>query len=290
MYQHQSLGEALKRARKHQHKTQAQVAEALSVSIPTIRALEQGRGLVSTYQRALQAIGLSLLGWWHPAEHPHIGQTVSVLRAQRGLSQRALARATAVSHSTLHNFEKTGDCRLDILQRIFRQLNYTLWIDSPRQPVAQVPSADPITTSYFSMFSGIGGFDLGIERAKKKTSIPIVLALRKQIPSPSKSTTATSRTRTLAMRQRYNQKQFRTLTSWSRAFLVSRFQSLENGTASTTREVRSFLRLRGLLAPNSHAFFCLRTSQGFSLTTTTTPSRSSSPRWMNLGMTRNGKC
>ena len=288
-YQKQGLGVAFKEARKKAKKTQSELAQSLQVSIPTIRNLEKGAGQLITYRRALDLLGLDLSGWWHREDHAHLGITVSTLRKQRGMSQRALARSISVSHPTICNLEKTGNCRIDIFEQIFKTLNYSLWIGnqlthSPINAISQTTSI-----KYFSLFSGIGGFDLAIETTLKKT-VPVVLVLPKSTARPSASTTATSRRKILAIRYKYRQKIFQNLNSWSQGFLAKHFQSLERGSVSRTRAVRSFLKLRGLFGQNNHVFFCLKTSKGFYHTTTGAHSTLSSSPLMNWGTTFNGKC
>jgi hypothetical protein len=74
------------------------------------------------------------------------------------------------------------------------------------------------------------------------------------------------------------------------AFPCQAFLLQENEVDLMTREVRSSLKSLGLLNKNSHAFYCLRTSKGFYLTTKELRSTQSSPRLMSWGMTVNGKC
>lgn len=179
-YQKQSLGAALRQARKASGKAQSDLAAQINVSVPTIRALENDTGQLGNYRSALDALGLSLSGWWNTAEHGHIGETVAALREGRGVTQRGLARAIGVSHPTIFKLEHTGDCRLDILQAVFRELNHSLWLDDSEQPSAHKIVADNADASadadadaarptlrYLSLFSGIGGFECGIEQVMR---------------------------------------------------------------------------------------------------------------------------
>ena len=85
-------------------------------------------------------------------------------------------------------------------------------------------------------------------------------------------------------------KKLKTLICSLGDFLAKHFQSLENEVGSMIQEVRCSLKSLGVLNKNSHAFWCLRTSRGYYLTTKAIHSIPSLPRWMNLGMTYNGKC
>lgn len=100
----------------------------------------------------------------------------------------------------------------------------------------------------------------------------------------------TEDTKTMETSEKLRQKTYQDLISWLEAFLARLFLLQENVGAFEIHAARSFLKSLGLLGKNSHAYYCLRTSKGFYLTTKDVRSLPSSPRLMNWGMTSNGKC
>ena len=97
-------------------------------------------------------------------------------------------------------------------------------------------------------------------------------------------------TKTMETSQKSTKKNYPTLTSSWVASLAKRFQSRESVEDLMTLAEQCSSSLRGYFGKNNHAFYCLRTSKGFYLTTKETRSLPSSPRLMNWGMTVNGKC
>jgi len=83
---------------------------------------------------------------------------------------------------------------------------------------------------------------------------------------------------------------FQTSTCSQEDFLASLLVLLESEGDLKIPEVHSFLKSQGLHRKNNHAFYCLKTSKAYYLTTKGERSELSSPRWMKLGMTANGKC
>lgn len=90
----------------------------------------------------------------------------------------------------------------------------------------------------------------------------------------------------LALRQAH----FLPLIYWLEVFPANLFQSLDSVADSTIRAVRYSLKSLGLLSKNGHAFYYLKTSRGFYLTTKEKHSIPSFPRLMSWGTTSNGKC
>ncbi len=118
-----------------------------------------------------------------------------------------------------------------------------------------------------------------------------VLVSPKSINMQFPSTKNTSQTiRSTAMSQISHGQTFLILNCFVGDSPVSPFQSQENGVGSLIPVVHSFLKSQGLHRKNSHAFYFLKTLKGFYLTTKAVPSELASIRWMNLGMTSNGKC
>ena len=118
-----------------------------------------------------------------------------------------------------------------------------------------------------------------------------VLVSPKSTSMPSKSTKNTSQNiRSMEMSQISNGQMSRILKYFVEGFLANPFLLPESEVASQIPEAHSFLKSLGLHRKNSHAFYFLKTLRGFYLTTKAEPSELSSIRWMNLGMTSNGKC
>lgn len=71
---------------------------------------------------------------------------------------------------------------------------------------------------------------------------------------------------------------------------AKRFQSQENEEDLTIQEVHSFLKSRDLQEYSNLSIYSLRTSKDSSITNKEEHLKSSSKRWMNWGMMRNGSC
>ena len=142
---------------------------------------------------------------------------------------------------------------------------------------------------YLSLFSGIGGFELGLLRGLKKKTKLSASDIQKSIDTQKKSTKDTSHIPTLEMSGISTPKSSPISTSCVQDFLARHFQSPESEKASAIVEVRYFLKSQGSLNKNGHAFYCLKTSKGFYLTTKAIRSLQSLPRLMNWGMIVNGK-
>lgn len=115
------LGIQLRAFRKSKRLRQAQVAEMAGLSIPALRHLEQGTGHLSTWNRALSALGCVLRGRNLPTGDS-IGQQVERLRKRQRVSQRALAKMTGVTQPTIIALEKCGRGRLTTLNAILSAL------------------------------------------------------------------------------------------------------------------------------------------------------------------------
>ena len=113
----------------------------------------------------------------------------------------------------------------------------------------------------------------------------------KSASMPSKSTKNTSQPiKSTAMSQISHGQMFQILNCFVGDSPANPFQSRANEAVSLIPEANSSLKSLGLHRKNIHAFYFLKTSRGFYLTTKAEPSRLFSIRWMNLGMTCNGKC
>jgi len=87
-----------------------------------------------------------------------------------------------------------------------------------------------------------------------------------------------------------NAETYQTLISWWVDSHTNLSLSQENEADSMIQEARSSLKSLGLLGKNNHAFYSLKTSRGYYLTTKDEHFIPSSPRLMNWGTTVNGKC
>src|SRR5699024_4068701 len=79
------------------------------------------------------------------------------------------------------------------------------------------------------------------------------------------------------------------LISYAEVTNVKHLASLENEEGSQTLEGHCSLKLQGRPNKSNHAYYCLRTSQGYYHTTKEKRSLQSLPRWMNWGKMQNGK-
>ncbi len=110
------LGKCLRETRKKRRLTQLELAEQASLSIPTLRLLEGGRGNLSSWGKALSALSLVVEGRNLPPGED-IGQRVAALRKRRHLSQRKLASMVGTTQPTIIALEKRSQGRLTVLDR-----------------------------------------------------------------------------------------------------------------------------------------------------------------------------
>jgi len=82
------LGKSLAENRKSQGLTQAMLAEKASVSVPTVRQLEHGRGNLSSWNRVLDPMELEVVGRNLPPGE-HLGIQIATLRNRKQLSCRS---------------------------------------------------------------------------------------------------------------------------------------------------------------------------------------------------------
>lgn len=115
------LGNALKAARKSARFAQAELAGKASLSIPTVRLLERGRGNMASLWMVLAALGCGL---WAKNLPPgeSVGGRVKTLRKRRGLSQRALAKLVQSTQPTLIRLEREGRGRVQVLEKVLARL------------------------------------------------------------------------------------------------------------------------------------------------------------------------
>lgn len=89
--------------------------------MPTVRLLERTRGHLASWDAALAALGLSIIGRNLPAGDT-LGRRLATLRQRRGLSQRALAALAGVTPATISALERSGIGRLETLDRVLGRL------------------------------------------------------------------------------------------------------------------------------------------------------------------------
>lgn len=118
---HFGLGSDLKTHRKTARMTQADLAAAAGLSMPTIRLLEEGRGNLDSWRAVLDRLGLELAGRNLPGG-ASLGERLSTLRLGRGLSQRELADLIDVTQPTIVALERQGKGRLSTLERVLGAL------------------------------------------------------------------------------------------------------------------------------------------------------------------------
>jgi phage N-6-adenine-methyltransferase len=115
------LGSDLRKHRKRQKITQAALATAAGLSVPTVRLLEQTRGTLASWDAALGALKLELTGRNLPAGKT-LGSRIAALRRSRGFSQRELAYQAEVTQPTILALERQGRGRLETLNRVLIRL------------------------------------------------------------------------------------------------------------------------------------------------------------------------
>ncbi|WP_417808127.1 helix-turn-helix domain-containing protein [Thioclava sp.] len=94
--------------------TQAAVAKAAGISIPTLRKLEQSKGSIGSLSRALPCLQLRW-SWFHDID---AGPDLARRRRIRGLSQRALAEKVGCSRPTIIALERDLTGRVETLLRV----------------------------------------------------------------------------------------------------------------------------------------------------------------------------
>jgi len=98
--------------------TQAAVACATGISIPTLRNLEQGKGSIESLSRTLPYLQLRW-SWFYDIE---AGPEFVRRRRMRGLSQRALAERVGCSRPTIIAIERDLTGRVETLLRVLSVL------------------------------------------------------------------------------------------------------------------------------------------------------------------------
>lgn len=107
------LGRRLRDARRALKRSQAETATAAGLTRSSVRALEQGEGNLSTLERVLAVLDLTLAA--RHAGGPDLRASLVALRSRHGLSQRALARLLEIRRGTVASFETGADCRFETI-------------------------------------------------------------------------------------------------------------------------------------------------------------------------------
>lgn len=115
------LSPSLAAARQESGLTQAGLAARATLSVPTVRHLEAGRGQIRSFLKALAALELELGGRNLPPGSS-LGARLADLRHRRGLSQRQLAALLGITQPTLVALERRSQGRLATLEKAFSVL------------------------------------------------------------------------------------------------------------------------------------------------------------------------
>ena len=97
------------------------MATTAGISLPAIRKLERGLGNLTTWTKALDALGWTLRGRNLPAGDS-IGRQVAILRKRQKLSQRSLAAMAGITQPTVIALEIRNSGRLSSLNAILTVL------------------------------------------------------------------------------------------------------------------------------------------------------------------------
>lgn len=115
------LGAALRSARKHRAFNQQTLATKAGVSVPTVRALENRKGNLSSFTKCLIALQMQVAGRQLPPGE-HLGKQLAILRRRRRLSQRNVATLAKITQPTLVQVERRFIGRLAALERLLAVL------------------------------------------------------------------------------------------------------------------------------------------------------------------------
>jgi len=140
------IGKFLREARKERRLTQLALAANADISVPTLRFLENGRGNLSSWQKALSALSLVVEGRNLPPGE-FVGQRIAALRKRRNLSQRAMASLAGTTQPTIIALEKRNQGRLTILDSVLSILGSGHYLAEPGAPKPFYSHAGNASTS-----------------------------------------------------------------------------------------------------------------------------------------------
>ena len=138
----------------------------------------------------------------------------------------------------------------------------------------------------FSMFSGVGGFDIAVKRAGHEIVGACEIdryardVYARHFPGIEIHEDAT----------KIDPRKLPDFDLLVAGFPCQPFSNAEGVAAFRMPEAHSFLKSLGCSKPSGHAIYCLRTSEAFYLTTRGTLCERSSESLTGWGMTRNGAC
>ena len=140
----------LSQARRGLGMTQAAVAAASGISVPTLRSLERGVGTIRSLAAVLPVLGLRW-SWPEGEETPHQG--LARLRRAAGLSQVALAELVGCNRITILALERDLTGNISTLVRVTQELGIRQLvqpIQAPKSkrliPQTNAPERDVVLT------------------------------------------------------------------------------------------------------------------------------------------------
>ena len=105
--------------RRSRGMTQADLAQIIQVSIPTVRALERGEGSLRSLGGVMLALGL---GWGWVRQGENAATLLAARRREKGLSQAALAQRAGCSRPTIIALERNLSGGVSILLSVLAAL------------------------------------------------------------------------------------------------------------------------------------------------------------------------
>ena len=157
------LKKALKDARTKAGLRQSDIAKQARLSIPTVRALEQGQGTLESLDPVLACLNLEICGARLPRNDGHLGRSLFGLRRALGISRQDLAEQIGVSTRTLATLETEWRGRVETLDAALAVLDggaYLAPIGSRHEAVTNDPKFRPAASVMNPLQSLLGRFDL----------------------------------------------------------------------------------------------------------------------------------
>jgi phage N-6-adenine-methyltransferase len=130
---HFPVGERLRLRRRELKKTQADVAAALSLSLPTVRQAEIGQGYFSVFLVIIGFLELEMSGMSLP-QGAHLGDRLAKLRKRKKLSLRSLAEAADISPTTLGSLERGVNVQTSVILKVGETLGAGLFLWPKGEP------------------------------------------------------------------------------------------------------------------------------------------------------------
>lgn len=132
---HQRLGADLFAQRRKTSVSQHAMAMRIGCSIPSVRLVENGSGILFNFERMAAELKLVLDGNALPGG-AGIGESLEMLRRRRGISRLELSRLSGVSVPTVASLEKGRDCQLEKVATVATTLGVSLRLRSADEPRA----------------------------------------------------------------------------------------------------------------------------------------------------------